>query len=79
MVMSYHSLEDRLVKQSFRRWSQEGVLTGADAQSDLPFAGRNSRQPARAQRQDARRGKNRRASAGRGGGMTSLPHRFEAD
>jgi 16S rRNA (cytosine1402-N4)-methyltransferase len=27
VVLSYHSLEDRMVKQRFRRWSQEGVLT----------------------------------------------------
>jgi len=27
VVLSYHSLEDRMVKQRFRRWSQEGALT----------------------------------------------------
>jgi len=26
IILSYHSLEDRMVKQSFRRWSQEAVL-----------------------------------------------------
>jgi 16S rRNA (cytosine1402-N4)-methyltransferase len=25
-MLTYHSLEDRMVKQSFRRWSQKGVL-----------------------------------------------------
>jgi 16S rRNA (cytosine1402-N4)-methyltransferase len=26
VVLTYHSLEDRMVKQSFQRWSREGVV-----------------------------------------------------
>ena len=54
IVLSYHSLEDRLVKHAFQRLAREGEFPGADEESHPARRRRKSSQSARAQRENAR-------------------------
>ena len=40
MVLSYHSLEDRLVKHTFKRWETDG-LGSLYTKTDIAEGGRN--------------------------------------
>ncbi len=80
IVLSYHSLEDRPVKRAFQRLEREGsfrVLTRKVIQSGRR---RNQRQPASAQRENARGGKDRaggrpmRLGAGDDGTLHGILH-----
>ena len=66
IVLSYHSLEDRPVKQRVSATGARGKFPRADAQGDRSGRRRNQRQPASAQRKDARGGKNRAGGRPRG-------------
>ena len=56
-MLSYHSLEDRLVKHAFQRLAREGSFQRAHQKSHSARRRGNRKQSARAQREDARCGK----------------------
>ena len=53
VILSFHSLEDRPVKQAFRRWQDEGWATIVDPQSGSSDRRRSASQSASPQRQVA--------------------------
>ncbi len=57
VVLSFHSLEDRPVKQAFRRWQDAWLGKHVDPQSGSTDGRRSANQSASPQRQVASRGK----------------------
>ncbi len=76
MVLSYHSLEDRLVKQEFRRLAGEGVVQVLTRKVICPSRRGDCREPAGAQREDARGREARKDIAGGFGGTVGIMTEF---